>query len=61
MNGHMASKFIKRITMKIDFNDGILPFIFFLLMSSLISFSTVMWIVFSIEISFSWLFTFLFI
>jgi len=61
INGHMANKFIRRITMKIDFNDGILPFMFFLLISSLISFSTVIWIVFSIEISFSWLFIFLFI
>jgi len=29
INGHIANKFIKITTMKIDFNEGILPFIFF--------------------------------
>lgn len=40
INGHMANRFIRRNSIKIDFKDGMLPFIFFLLISILISFST---------------------
>lgn len=61
MNGHIASRFIMIITMKIDFKAGTLPFIFFLLMSILISFSTYVWIIFNVEVSLNWLLFFLFI
>jgi len=60
MNGHIASRFIKRNTIKIDFKDEILPFMFFLLISVLISFSTAMCTILSKEISLSWLFILLF-
>jgi len=60
INGHIANRFIKRISIKIDFRDGMLPFMFFLLISVLISFSTAVWIMLSIEISLIWLFIFLF-
>lgn len=60
MKGFIASKFIIMITMKIDFRAGMLPFMFFLLISILISFSTEVCALLSIEVSFDWLFTFLF-
>jgi len=60
INGHMARRFIKRITIKIDFKDGMLPFIFFLLISVLISFSTAMCTTLSKEVSLSWFFILLF-
>jgi len=53
MNGHMANRFIKINTMKIDFRDAMLPFLFFPLISVLISFSTEMWIRFSVDVDLS--------